>query len=312
MDAPSFAIYLDQNKWIELARARHRSDASSDDKANLHSIEDAVVDGRVCFPVSYVHIMETARIGNQTQRLQLAELMAELSIGWYLAGRQTIVNQELDNALSALLEPEKPARRVAAFTRNLFLVFDDYGGQERGRVISSVLGPQEMLIDFLSFDDENVRLLAIQRMSKSNDELTSRIRKRRERTASETVEVRDRIYRASLFLEVQEKFTNSLQRIGRSWPELRKLPDSQMASILDRVPCWDVECTLTSQVERQKTRATEGNDVYDIGALASAIPYCDVVVTEKLWTHLCRVAGLPTKYKTRIVNSIREVAAMIP
>lgn len=54
----------------------------------------------------------------------------------------------------------------------------------------------------------------------------------------------------------------------------------KIVSLIDLVPCWDVELCLAVQVEQQWDRELEGNGTYDVAALTPGIPYCDVVVTE--------------------------------
>jgi hypothetical protein len=114
-----------------------------------------------------------------------------------------------------------------------------------------------------------------------------------------------------LFLEVQDKIDAALRRMGKSFQDLRALPDEKIVSLFDLVPCWDVERRLSVQVEQQWDRELEGNDVYDIAALTAAIPYCDVVVTEKLWTHLCNACGVATVYNSQVISSIFEIAPLL-
>jgi hypothetical protein len=99
--------------------------------------------------------------------------------------------------------------------------------------------------------------------------------------------------------------------MGKSFKDLRALPDEQIASLIDLVPCWDVERCLSVQVEQQWGRELEGNDVYDIAALTAAIPYCDIVVTERLWTHLCNACGVAARYNSRVTASVFDIAPLL-
>ena len=123
--------------------------------------------------------------------------------------------------------------------------------------------------------------------------------------------MRFRAYSAQLFFEVKDKIATALLRMGRTFEDLRALPGEKIASLIDLVPCWDVERCLSVQVEQQWNRELQGNDVYDIAALTAAIPYCDVVVTEKLWTHLCNASGIDVRYNSRVVNSIFDIAPLL-
>src|SRR5450631_3353404 len=94
------------------------------------------------------------------------------------------------------------------------------------------------------------------------------------------------------------RFVGPANPLTKSWPNasrtwLRRLEFGTLFFVeMYLVPCWDVERCLSVQIEQQWDRELQGNDVYDIAALTAAIPYCDVVVTEKLWAHLCKASGV--------------------
>ena len=66
------------------------------------------------------------------------------------------------------------------------------------------------------------------------------------------------------------------------------------------MPSSDVAVDLKTQMHRDGQRAAlwSANDVYDVDALALAIPYRDVVVTEKHAADALRRAGEPDRYGT--------------
>src|SRR5438270_13897594 len=106
--------------------------------------------------------------------------------------------------------------------------------------------------------------MAVVRMQTSNMDLTDRIRRMRALTDCEAADMRFRAYSAQLFFEQQDKMGRSLQRLDKSFAELKALPDEKIASLIDLVPCWDIERCVAVQVEQQWDRELQGNDVYDI------------------------------------------------
>jgi hypothetical protein len=81
-------VYLDLNKWIDLARAELRQDQGLLDWDLLRTAERLVADGLVTFPLSSAQFMEVAKIGDDSSRRNLAKLMANLSQGWFLASNK--------------------------------------------------------------------------------------------------------------------------------------------------------------------------------------------------------------------------------
>lgn len=65
--------------------------------------------------------------------------------------------------------------------------------------------------------------------------------------------------------------------------------------------------TLLLERDQQLQRLIEVNDLYDVWALSLAIPYSDIVVTEKMWTAISRQAKLDKICNTTILSSIDEM-----
>ena len=72
-------VYLDQNKWIDLARAAtgHRDGARF--VGALASAQADVASGTASFPLDIYRYLETARRADHRSRLDVADLMFELS-----------------------------------------------------------------------------------------------------------------------------------------------------------------------------------------------------------------------------------------
>jgi hypothetical protein len=314
-------VYLDQNIWIELAKALYRPDATSEARRNAEKLKEAVAAGCLRCPVGEIHLMEAYRIGDRDRRVQLASVFAAFSGGWFIAGRQTRVAYELDAALSKLLSISNVSDRQPfnAFAQNFLWAFGDAShlstlmaiSPERLDQISASIGPINALLSYLGDNDENVRRTAVVRMQASNEDLTDAIRKRRALTKDEGGDMRFRAYSAQLFLEVRDKIDAALRKMGKSFADLLALPEQKIACLIDLVPCWDIERCLAVQVEQQWDRELDGNDTYDIAGLTAGIPYCDVVVTERLWTHLCKACGIAAKYNSRVISSVFEIASLL-
>src|SRR3954452_2394954 len=104
-------VYLDQNKWIELNGAYHGTKTHPDLDRTLKFIRDASRKAEIVVPLSAVHYMEIARIGDRSRRARLGETMWELSGGHTLARFRKVVEHEIEEAL---------ARRYPAITPEPF------------------------------------------------------------------------------------------------------------------------------------------------------------------------------------------------
>jgi hypothetical protein len=68
---------------------------------------------------------------------------------------------------------------------------------------------------------------------------------------------------------------------------------------------------LTLYRDMQKQRKIQANDLHDIMSLSIAIPYSDVVVTEKMWQTAIIQTKLDELYHTHVLRSAKELAPLL-
>jgi hypothetical protein len=73
------AVYLDQNKWIDLARVYHDKAADPALRPVLDAALAASQNGSAAFPLSAVHYIETWKNREPQRRTRLDEFMWNLS-----------------------------------------------------------------------------------------------------------------------------------------------------------------------------------------------------------------------------------------
>jgi len=71
-------VYLDQNKWIELAKMVHGKDNSTRAKNVVRDFEAAIDGDHVVVPLSAFHYMETARVSNAERRRRLKTVINDM------------------------------------------------------------------------------------------------------------------------------------------------------------------------------------------------------------------------------------------
>ena len=120
---------------------------------------------------------------------------------------------------------------------------------------------------------------------------------------------RQRYFAENLVAVVAPKLAEVLYK-AKLPPDFIIKRNSKMEDIerfLDNVPtarCW---FTLLYQRDQQLQRPIQENDLNDIWFLTLAIPYSDIVITERMWASISRDAKLDTKYDTSIFSSIRDL-----
>jgi hypothetical protein len=79
-----------------------------------------------------------------------------------------------------------------------------------------------------------------------------------------------------------------------------------------RIPTALSLFNLVVKRDQQLSRPIQTNDIPDVWALSLAIPYCDIVVTEKLWTSITmQETNVAEHCKTIVLKNIDELVQFI-
>ena len=330
-------VYLDLNHWIELAKALSGHQAGRKNLDTLTTFEQAVADGAVVFPLSFTTLLEISKIRNPRQRRTLREVIELLSryyvvtslwivechevealldkrlgvnpepigyndyLDWGILralgmdGRLKIRDNSSKDVTSEFRKSLTPARaklfdeRVADAQLEVNRMFIDHGGLYSGGQ------PKEHTFQLVEgnalFEEELVGLL------------NENPRWRRGR-------IRDVIAARHMAYEINEILFKGLA--NRHVPLESLAPDTEgVRGVGDSMPSFDVTVTLKTEYHRDPNHSWTPNDVCDIQALASTLPYCDVVVTDKAVATVAARTGLADRLDTVVLRNLDDVVAYL-
>jgi hypothetical protein len=211
------SIYLDQNKWIELAKANKTEGNPSSLRTLIESLSRLVSSGQIIVPISETHFMEAAKIRNSRQRQDLASIVNQISQGWFLASRESRIKHELNKALSdAFGEDNSESTTFRAFGKTILHAFGDYQFLARkiGRtpeylqILDYLIPPSEGLKTLLLPvpEDDRERLNFLNSSRAKLQEIVDDIEKTRACLRSESKVMRNRIRSVVLFFRGKEKY----------------------------------------------------------------------------------------------------------
>lgn len=84
-----------------------------------------------------------------------------------------------------------------------------------------------------------------------------------------------------LYWELFDSMPKALQKTGMTMQDFVSLGHDKVTQFVHDIPIADVSIALHKANLKNLNRAWKKNDVHDMDALAIAVPYCDIVVTEK-------------------------------
>lgn len=80
--------------------------------------------------------------------------------------------------------------------------------------------------------------------------------------------------------------------------------------LTDCLPTFDVAVTLKHSLHHDKRR-WKINDIFDIAAQTAALPYCDVVCTDKGMRHHIDKTGIAQRLGTAVIDDLCDLSALI-
>ncbi len=107
---------------------------------------------------------------------------------------------------------------------------------------------------------------------------------------------------------------NALKETGEAHgrdlvPEFHQDPHSTSAFRLESSA--DTWISLLTAAHRNPQSQWRPNDIFDFDALSVAIPYCDVVVTDRHACRLANAARLPDRLGTKVIATLDGLVAAL-
>jgi hypothetical protein len=306
-------VYLDQNKWIDLARAVKDPDGYPEHYSVLEKLVEGAKAGRLIVPLTQTNIYETHKISDPERRHDLAFTQASLSQGRVFRGRHKRLEVEATDVVRRAYGLDPLPRASNWFLSNAFFEAaiewnnDRLGGMVSSRLFEAIKqNPPHFLYEYLMNTPEAVRVAAVKRFTEDSEKLRQRVEARRTRDANEPLSMRRRIYSANLMVDDLELLSDFISRACLPTTNENEILRKCAKKLIAESPSYFIERELTLKLETQSREIAE-NDFRDMQAFCAVVAYADVIVAENMFCSLARQAGLDGKYNTQIVTSLLEL-----
>ena len=328
-------VYLDINHWHALAEAAGGHPRSLADPAVLLQLTNLVDQGVIALPLSGLHYMELAEYANDANRAATANVMARLSLFQTTAPPDAILQEEIEQSLHDRFgRPAHPTMVVkfgvgAGFAfgepLNLRLDWDSTKQREEweartGTTAASLLARYQATAEFLllvgpprahtqqipGYDPYAARRQADQELQSLQVMITNLT------TETELAHrPKDAIVARQLMFDMRALLTPSMIRAGfgiDDWP----LDDKDdLTAFLVSLPSRKVATELQIYIVRDHTCSWKISDLRDIDALSIAVPYCDVVVTDKAAWAAVTGQHLDTTFNTVVLRRLSDLGVYL-
>jgi len=268
-------VYLDQNKWIELAKMAHGKDKSIRAKRVLRNFEAASDGGHVDIPLSSFHYIETSRISNVNRKIRLGAVMWHFSKGTTIIGYAAVVRHELEVALAKHF-PQVTPGRIAILGRGHSHAF---GTSPLQGVLAHIKEEVErsMLIgnEVLGINPP------ASHSTKYRENFREHLATLHARQEDVPKDLRENWLYAMSTVDILNPINDVIHKHGLLKEALEGLGEHKLKQVIDDMPTRRVDLHLHRQVLRNPSYLARSTDLEDWGSLALASSYCDVVVCEK-------------------------------
>ncbi len=323
-------VYLDQNKWVDLARAASGHPLGERFTDALAICRAGVASGKVSFPLDMYRYWETGKRGRDRSRNDVADVMRELSRQHTMALPFGVLDQELDLALQCRFgRPERPRQqqvfgigmRHMSEDRMQWPELDLSALPDRGG--SAPAGFRAQLADAVTevLEEELLRAGPATFRALGFDHAASdhgRFVDFENRVAAMIAQQRltgdaiDQAVRGTDLGDIRPALVNALDRIEMTYDQFMGASTvHELVAFIDDLPTRYVTNVMRSAKHRQNQQKWEPNDFIDIVALPVAAVYCDVVVTEKQWAHRMRQGKVDQRYNTMLLNDVADLTDVL-
>jgi hypothetical protein len=320
-------VYLDQNKWIDLAKAR----AGRKEKAHLVEVlqaaHEAVRAGDASFPLSAQHYYETLHRGDRESREHLAGTMLSLSQGHAIASAQVVVPYEIEVARFKQQQlPNDLPPAVQIFGEGANHVFntemftyeapDEFEGHPLPaelQAVATVIGSTVMEFGILagSPSSEKTRLALSEHMRLTGSMFACGQQELRDRVAELGRGRLEDVMTATAIADIHGPLLAVCARLGVDPGRLLAAGAEVLGPLVGAIPSRWVEREMRRLRHANPQKRWEGNDLNDVMALSIAVPYCDVVVTERQWVNFADRAELGRRFNTAVINDLPKLPALL-
>jgi hypothetical protein len=309
------SLYLDLNKWIDLARAYHGQPGGERFRTALDTVMAGVAAGWLSVPLTSGHIIEMARHGNRERRGRLAEVLVQLSRGATLEPIYSVIRALARRSAQALFVEEPPDPQPQVHGRGIEFAFGEiaridraFGGDaERADRVRRYLDSPEGLLHYLEHTHEDLRLAGTRSVTAKAQRFAVENDSSRFRLKTESLETAMKVYYARALIDLSAVVAEALGRVGKKPADFLALGPPGADAFFRAIPPLRVEATLHVTRDRHWDRTVAANDSEDIGGLAVAIPYCDVVVSERFWVDVARRHGLDRECSTAVLHDASKI-----
>ena len=318
-------IYLDQWVYVTFLRTYKGLSPEYPKYAEIcKGIIESSQKGINKFPFSIAHLEETLKRTKLSSRKELFKFIFDLSGFYTIRPWVQVINLEVRNAILKSLGGKPIDLSDSVFGNELGHCF---GSKAEIKSVEPNKEIPEEIKDKLYSAYKDSELMAgalctdqmidhVEQLIQQNKDLTDKLEGLRKKEYSHPDKnMRKNISDARFFIEViRDEFIKTVLESKLDFKRYTQHIFSSKESataFLRSIPTAYTFHVLNDACNLNTSRPIEPNDLLDICTLAIAVPYCDVVVTEREWSNILNQKKIGELYNTKIIHRIEDLSEFI-
>ena len=328
---PPAVVYLDLNHWIELSKALAGHPTGSEYRSTLNDCIHAVDGGQAIFPICASTYMEIFRIQSCKQRRNIRAVIEEIGKFRSIVSLPRQVMHEVESSLDNFIGKSSI---TCSNDQYIGWGFEHSFGMNTEQTIANYFR-MKLRNEAGNFDEDSIsRLIEWNREvidglppkekeDSQNDGLdpieglrpidnNANVECEQQRVLSRHPEwrrgrLRDVVAARELCYRFNDIFSRSLLArkvftLESAFPHV-----NDIRRVVDAMPTLDVLVSLKTEYHRNPQHRWKRNDIHDIYAMASSIPYCDIVVSDKSIFSQAKKSGLLKRLNTKMFTKVSRI-----
>ncbi len=322
-------IYLDQWAYVTLLRCHKKlSPEYPKYEAICEGIIESSKTGVNTFPLSVAHLVETSRRTKLTSRNELFKFIFDISKFNTVRPWDQVIDLEIRNAILKSLNCRPLDLSNYVFGNELGHCFGcktELVSRSSSKDISKVPNEvKEMLYAALKDSELMANALCqadmkehIHQGIQQDIDLAAKLEELRVTEYSHPdKKMRNKISTARFLMTViGERFVKEILDFKvldfKEYTKSIFSSEESAYAFLKSIPTAYIFHVLNDARNLNSSRKIDPNDLWDICILAIAVPYCDVVVTEREWANILNQKKIGDLYHTKIIHSIDDLSTYI-
>ncbi len=327
-------IYLDTNHWIKLLQVKQGKEKDEQLQKIFTALQKLTESDEIIVLFSAFTLNEIWKYHKIEEQDEFIDLILEISKLWVLKPAMFFSEKEIENAVSFVLDnkyihdinSEIIGRGIGDLFDLSFELFLEHKPEIKNFIKNNSKG---LSYDYFKkdFQKMNNDLVFIKKTLKT-DEVRELCRKSVEENKKhlENME-KNRFKNSEMSKDLFSRYSQARFLIDSIVPHLSKIMHSRnikpeeilpsdnkegMQLFIKHLNSKNVLSILVDERDFAVEKPIIENDVHDIAHLAGSIPYCDVVLCDKMFARLCKQKKLDEMYDCVILDNLKDLAQIEP